>query len=183
MGEAFILVVYWAVCAAIIAAFANMLIKAIMVDKTFSAVEGAVILAVNMVALGILLPIFGQNAFGIFTVFIAVFALVIFMVKRSRDQQKLREFHEKDIQVALKKLEEKPDMVAAYEKLGDLYLKENSYDLAIENYEQAVKYTENKPDNVVMKSKLKSAKIAKERFDSRKPSIIETIADTLKRLE
>jgi len=161
METAFGVATYWGLCGIILGCFALMLLRAMIVDKTVNIYEGMGIFAANAVVLLTLLSYFGLVAFGIHCALLAVFVPIFIVRIKKREQRRMEELDSTEVAQAKKRIAEHPTLVAAYERLGDIYLKQKRYDLAIENYDIAVKLTEGKADHVAMKGKLKSAGLAK----------------------
>jgi len=180
----FQLVLYWVICSFIIVSFALVLVRAIMVDGVVTPLELVLIFIGNLAVYFFLYSHFEVYALGIYCVFLISSTLIFLRVRRDRELQRVKDIQDEEIRIALKKADEYPEMAAAYERLGDIYILQKRYDLAIKNYELAVRYTENKIDHVPMKSKLKTARLAKERAEHRRmKSIAGKVSNTFKDLE
>jgi len=172
------------VCGFIIAGFALLLIHMVIIEKTVTLYEAIAIIAVNALAFAFLFPFFGMVSLGIQCVLLAIFTIIFLWVRQQKEAKRLLEMQEIDIAQAKKRIKEHPTMAAAYERLGDIYINLKQYDLAVENYELAVKHTEEKLDNVAMKGKLKTAKLAQERDEKRKErSVLLKLGEIFKDLE
>jgi|GEM_PF-3305947 len=175
---------YLAICCLIIAFFAIKLVGAVA-NRLFSFGESAIIVFINLAVLVNLIFWLREIGFLAYIFVLIVFYLIFNLIINNREKKLLKKMMDDDISVAKKRIEEDPTMVAAYEKLGDCYAQQGEYELAIENYELAVRYVgENNKDSIQLKSKLKY--IIKEHGDKDKIHsqipLFSSISDFFKRI-